>query len=82
MQEYHAAFLADINIILGYPWLSENNNFFLISFDIGNDFAEFEYLFRNTKITAELSFRIFRKNIGNSVISSLMKKPTNWRIIY
>jgi hypothetical protein len=88
MQKYHAVFLVNIDIVLGYPWLlendfninwftgqwiyrqssnnkevfnflreieKENNSFLLISSDIGDDFAEPEYLFRNIKVIAELS---------------------------
>jgi hypothetical protein len=34
----------------------KDNSFFLISSDIGDDLAESEYLFRNTKIITELPF--------------------------
>jgi hypothetical protein len=37
----------------------ENENFLLISSDIGNNFAESEHLFRNIKITTELPFQSF-----------------------
>jgi hypothetical protein len=34
----------------------KDNDFLLILSDIGNNFAEFEYLFRNTKVIIESPF--------------------------